>query len=447
MARSAAWFAVATLAFGTPFLLALGLGVDAALAAAPRNIAFSLLLLIPVVAFFVGTGIAMSPLFSALRVGHAGGLSSFTVLEVLADPGDGARLITGIREFASFTPAQRHVIRTRRIVRPLLLLSTAPLSMLALLAGWIALPRLGGSVGGFAWLGLVAIVVPVAAAMILSLPARADGGRVTSGRTSLVDRLPVETRRWRAGVERVTGDDPLLRANPLPVPLRMFCEYGLALAMIAAMSVLAYLPMAMVVSAISQAGRLDYRIERLEELRQWRHVPASQRSPVDSTISESEAGRIAYRLFLPREHRNRMLLPPADTWPSFAMLSDDSLRAAFGELGSQGVWEMIMARAGAGRLTPLQRALLRRGAAHPAGAEFARLAHAPAMDLYAAILSSPARVTRGLWSWAPAGIVTASQPSFARAALFASEGKPDSAAAALREVISVGAMLMEDGRR
>lgn len=41
----------------------------------------------------------------------------------------------------------------------------------------------------------------------------------------------------------------------------------------------------------------------------------------------------------------------------------------------------------------------------------------------------------------------ASQPRFAKAVLLAADGKPDSAAAVLREVISVGALLMEDGRR
>ena len=448
--RMGRWMPVATALFGTPLCVALGLGVDVALLGSGGAAIIGILVLIPTLVFLVGTGIVFGVALDAIRLGRRNGIASFTVLEVMVDPGDTGLLIGGRRGYASLGPEARWRERQRRIWPSVLLASTGPMTLFAFVAGAILLPRVGGGPTGIAWLAIGALLVP--AILAWGVAASRSGFRLERGRPKsrslLITIVPSQARAWRAAVSASVGTSGL-DADPVRSVAYWTASVLMGLSMIATAAIIVLLVILSVLQSISGNGRLEGAQRALAEAREWRAVPAALRPAIDSSLSPMEAGRLAYRLFRPSRTEQLRWLPP-DTTPVSPTIgfSTDTTRRLFGDAatGSER-WDVIIGQTARHSLSAEQTSWLARMAAVPGAEEFGRLSHARTMDLYGVLLGPSGRVTIALNQFVPTRVFQLADARMASATLLAAAGNRAAALERLREVLGVGALLMADGRR
>ena len=97
-------------------------------------------------------------------------------------------------------------------------------------------------------------------------------------------------------------------------------------------------------------------------------------------------------------------------------------------------------------LSPDQRALLERAAAHPARADFSRVTFAPSLDVYGALLQLPLKDRIHPFEYPKVDLVGVRQAAESHAALVAldvADHRPQDAERHAREIITVGAMLLD----
>ena len=188
---------------------------------------------------------------------------------------------------------------------------------------------------------------------------------------------------------------------------------------------------------IPQFDRTVSRFAAVEPLRAFRLAP-------DTTISAAEAGATLHTLiFVGRSYRAAEgVLPPARSYPEPWFPAADTVDGAIPEW-FQGVVDRI----GQG-LDAEQRARLESVAAHPAHAEISRLARAEELDIAGVrwSLPLPSDITFAELSMPTIGQLRhAASAHLALAALEASRGRVAAADTAIREVISMGLLMADEG--
>jgi serine/threonine-protein kinase len=406
---------------------------------------------------FLATGLAQlirrfRDLRAALHRGHAWG----TALEVLADArGDTGAVVTGSREYASLSAGERGAIRRGRLARSgMLVLAGVLLFPMFVLMAWLA--SSGVLSPGAAWL------VPIVPSGVLLLGAGwltwREHRRVADGRRSA-------QRRGRAerGLERVIGPwyerfhDLIGGEQPGPGPTGSLAATRVAVWLLVALvvgGVLMTLPVTAVTTSggtilqigVPQFSQTQSRIREVTYGRSWR-------VPLDSSITAAEAGRVFARLAPPRASTDARIYPalrvPPDTLtgPAYPPVCDTAF--ADGPDGAfTDAFPDLFERAHAG-FTPEQRVCVRRVDAMPGLALLGTLARAPALDPWGSILDLPLPPTV-----APHDIPIHTFPrvrglayaAMAKAASASAEGRHAEAERTLREVISMGYLLIDDGR-
>jgi serine/threonine-protein kinase len=390
--------------------------------------------------------------FHLVRLGRAAsraaraGFAWLTIIEVLADRrGDTGALIAGTREYAALEPAERNRIRRERFAaRGTAALGAALPAPLFVLAAWLG----AQGVGNPAVLPAV-ILVP---SLLLALASRRLEIRETRALRAARDALAARrTRKVQAA--RLVGPwyesfEAARRGQELGAGPRGRTAAGWATAAAAALAVGAAALVTVPLVVVASVGPVLWLVvtpdvtSTRDKLRIAEGV-RRYRLPPDRGISPERAGQ-AYHL-LAREIRagplkSRPLPPPLPPWSDRA---DDPFGVAAGNLNqlSQDIWER--ARRG---FTAGERRFLERFADHPAFTQVATLARAPVIDVLGAAFELPFPDDfQGLEvPTPPFEIKQAAYAQVVRAAWLHSRGRVAEADTAVREVISVGFLMLDE---
>ena len=409
---------------------------------------------VPLATTFLGTLILVAGLWrlarllrgarAAARAGHA----RRTILMVLADaPRDTGFLLTGGRACASLGPTERDTILAARIV-------TAGLSLAAVLlapAGLsfsILLGRLTIAGGIYLWRLTLWLPLALCAGAVLSAGAAralaASAKRKGAGAGAADGALRTAVTEWNATLSAQRPD----RASRVGKPARPRV-FGLGAAGALVLAVLVVIPVAALVVAgtigsilasiaTPNLSNTRARFAAAEPLRRFVLEP-------DTSISPEAAGQALHALLSvgPRnaEQRTPELTPVrsyAEPWFPADSARAPSLRGAS--------WvDSLFARPAR---TAAQSAYVRRMAAHPAHAEFHTVARAQVADVLGtryALPFGPGVTMINLPIPSFGSIRLGARAHLARAALALSDGRPAQAEQGVREVISVGFRLIDDG--
>ena len=382
-----------------------------------------------------------------------GGFAWTTILEVVADRGrDTGALVAGTGAFAALTAARRAALRRARLRREALLLAAAvvpvPLAALVVVAG-----SAGIAGPGAAWL---AAGLPLACLLVAAAIARQE-------RTAAAPRRRVRPRpmpptdlfrlsgQWYQSFDAVSREQDVGRGPEGRSTLAYACAAVLSLLVLVASAAAALLmlvgqlgPVLMAIG-LPALGDANRRI-RISDVARPFALEA------DPTISPAQAGRAFITLEgqVPPSPGFRAL--PVDTIPAPPWIEEppSGLFAGYRHNGLHNLPDpTVIDSAARGRLSREEKAWLAALAHHPAWTYYRRFARAGAADIIGARFALPfgpeadifgMPVTSGLLR-----IKSYAYANAARAAYYLAENRRDSAELALREGVSFGFRLADNG--
>ncbi|HET9453333.1 MAG TPA: serine/threonine-protein kinase [Gemmatimonadaceae bacterium] len=371
-----------------------------------------------------------------------------TIAETVADErGDTGSLITGGKEYATLTPARRSRLRTLRVVGAACLLLAAVTPILGFAAGVIAAARFEPGPTVVLWTGLI---VPVLFATIWALLVSYENRTMLAARSrrlalSSVHERPTElAAAWTDTFNQVRLGQ---RMGPGPAGHRTRVWRTVVTATALAAFVALVGDLLIVIAAVSQMfgmtqlpyyGNTRAKVHRVQRL-------ASYRVPADSSITPLRAGQALYAVARTGPGRSGMdwSRPPSIQLPSFNLPEESP------PFGSKSGVVDAFGPAARRSLTDAQRRYLSTVSRNPALAEFRLAANAPHLDMGAALFEVPTGSRLSILELpivSFSGIRTAATSNIAAAALDLAGGQREDAERRLREVLSVGFLLMNDGR-
>lgn len=368
-----------------------------------------------------------------------------TILLVASDESrDTGFLIQGTRQFAALEPDQRRTVLTVRLAGVMASFAGALLPPVGLLLGALlgrrGLIETGGVWALTVWLPLFLLVFGGLGRFMAYLLARA--GAAVVDRKEHAAGLRVEIVEWSERSRAI-----------VPNATAVFGESGragafrggaIAGAVVAAIVIVAVVLMAMAGSvgpilmsiAVPSFSAAQGRILEAEVYRPYR-------LPTDPRMDATAAGEALYALTLVGSRQPpsplmrvpvRVYDPISDSLPDVTRHDQEWMIAAF-ERGGRG-------------LSPVERQRLRQAAQHPALSELATVAVAPAADIAAARYTFPLPDTLQAYAlpiprYGPLRAVTGAR--LMEALLDLAEGRGARAEHGIREVISTGLLLIDDG--
>lgn len=410
----------------------------------------------------VGLGFAMDAITTAARILSRAarvmesGYDLLTVLYVAADVRrDMGFLLQGSRHFSVMDPRERRAVAKLRIMAASFYAAAGIWLPVVLGIGLLVAAR-----GGVGRTGLWAVTLVPAAVLYLCGAgfSAIEDSRVRRARSAWFqqpwasDLVEDEIAAWRSDLAALQGEDPATaRAAHGGVSSALLRRTALGvgfLAVLVAVPVLTLVPTSAVgpvlaAVALPRFGQLQRRAALMEAFRGYRLTP----DPSVSPVSPQQAGKILQEMMyvgVPDRSVEGELRPER--------VFDDPWLPKMGETNPVGAqpprwFETIFERV-ASDPSPELLAFLQGIAAHPAQEDFTRLARAPAIDVAAGRWQEPF----------PAGFTMASVPiprfsglregSYARlasAALDLARGHPERAEEKVRELISIGFLLGDDG--
>jgi hypothetical protein len=376
----------------------------------------------------------------AAQAGHGWRL----VLHVVADVDrDSGFLIQGMRHYEGVSPSQRKLILEMKLVGVLALAGAvvwAPfgfsLAVMMASAGWVG--------AGAIWvLGVVlpalAVVVGVGARFASGLLARS----VRKGRRVDATALEGEIASWNdtlAGAATAEGFDAGGRRQH-----RVFRLLAVGMALVGVMAVIP--PVALTTSggiaplissiAIPKFSRTQAKLATADVFRDYA-------APVDSTVTPQAAGEALHALAMAGvRDRDSLLQPAVRTYaPPW---TDSSYARVLPRVGTQAALDLL-ARARGG-LTREERRALRGVASHPMQEEVGTIARADVVDVVGTRWTIPFPEEMPKWALPITRFTPLKYSGAMHLALAAqelSEGRPANAERAVREVISLGFVLIDD---
>lgn len=382
-----------------------------------------------------------------------------TVFAVAADAGDTGHLLAGTAQFSWTAPRERRWTLIARLTGATLGLAAALWLPLGLILSTLLAANAGLSTTAVWALTLAPTgVLALTALLSRALERSVVGGAERSWRAHQPAELALrsEIARWNreamAALERAGDPEerlPIAATSGATEPgagsaSRLFRAAALATLVMGPLVVL-LVGTFTIASAIgpvlgtlgnASGFELPRRALQVEPLRALRVTP-------DSGITPQEAaGELTTVLAVGRRARLRPFTPAPDTTYANHWFGDED---AFG-MGPGRYPANLFQRVAEG-LTDEQRSFLARVADHPAQARFSRLARAPVADVAAARWAMPLPDTV---PWAeldrPGGdIRSAARAHIVRAAYLVDRGRDAEADTVLREVVSVGFLLLDDG--
>lgn len=411
---------------------------------------------VTVVLAIVGLGFAMDALGSLKRILSRAaealerGYDLTTVLYVLADNRrDMGFLLHGGRHFGEMDARERGAVARLRVTAALAF-ATGGVWMTGAL-GLLLLAGARGLAGPDAL--LIGTLGPTAVLYALgAVCATLEDGRVRRARRAWFsqpwaeDLVGEEIQAWRSALAGVAGDEIAGRVDPRRAPLLRRAGWAaVAIGVLVAVPVFTLVPASaigpiLVSVAVPGFGRIQERAAHVEAYR-------GLRLPSDPSVTPEDAGAALQTLLYAGTDR-----PPAEGEREPPRRIAEPWIPESGAENPVGAephrWEQAIFAAVAEQPSAELRAYLDRIAAHPGHADFAWLARAEHIDVAAGRWMNPL----------PPGLSMASVPiprfgrlreaAWAHLALAAramSEGRLDAAEEAIREVISVGLLLGDEG--
>ncbi len=380
------------------------------------------------------------------RRAAARGYSWLTVFEAIADRrGDTGALITGMRDYAPIAPAVRNQLRLWRLVAAACAFasSVAPLPVLLLIAR----------------LGTRGALTPRAAVLLLVAPSLLLGA-VALGLRRAESRLvhrPRERRKrkeatppdvarkvaaaWQASYDAARAGQPLGTRRPRPAVIRAIVSLVLlavVVAEIAVVPIALITPVYGILSAIAVPAysTMMRRVRRAEAGRGFGVAP-------DPAITPEAAGRAYHTLSLAGD-----TAWPSDFRPPDRVIAPVPFSNPFGRPFGAFLADSLIRRAAHGTFGPAQRAFLEQLAARPAFAILGVAARGRNADILGTRYTRAALDSLGHWSFSLPRLTRLKDVGFAHelvAALRLSEGRRADAETLLREEVSFGLGLVDDG--
>ena len=380
----------------------------------------------------------------AARLGYGWG----TLVEVMADRrGDTGAVIAGTYEYTALSFADRSRLRILRVVEAISLLLATPV---ALIVAILTLALRGGQPRGDAVL---------INAVLVSILGCAACGIVAAG----YERMHLHTARrkrsefphhtserelapaWYAAFERSREGQSFGAGSPVGRVVAVL------LTTVGTFAVFSCATVILVASLITYSGQildevigtrvsalLTFNAQRVAGGTSYRVPPDGRTTPIDAG-SALLAVASTYRVRPPSaiERRDnvvhprwRRVVPPPAMFPK----------------PMEMLWTSAAIRAAGTGLSPDQRALLQQASSHPATAEFSRATLASSLDLYGALLNLPlkARIHPSTYPRMELnGVRIAAESHAALVALDVADHRPQDAERHAREIITIGAMLLD----
>ncbi|HUF49563.1 MAG TPA: serine/threonine-protein kinase [Longimicrobiales bacterium] len=365
---------------------------------------------------------------AATRIGYRAG----TLAEVMADRrGDTGRLIAGLREYAALEAAARVTLRRQRMLAAAATLAAAA----ALPLGILFATRLAGAQG---LPSTAAITLGLAPAFLLALLALQLHDRerrlLRRHRRALHTRpdsmaVAVLVPRWYAALEQTPNVVGVPVGGTVPRPVVRLVEAAALVALLFLLLLSGSVALVLTTTAFgdSQLGTFSAPNRRYQRVAQWSDL----RLPPDSSISELDAQR-AFVEATADDLPWRTERPDPATIPGSALLAARPFPL-----------DRLITIAFAG-LSAAERAYLRGFTGDPGFDAIATLARAPRLAPAIGAIDSATIVFYIPFS--KLGRLRAvGDHKVAEAALLVSLGRVDAAEFALRELLSAGLRLAEDG--
>jgi tRNA A-37 threonylcarbamoyl transferase component Bud32 len=413
----------------------------------PQNLLVVFIAILGTMVFTIGsTGVLR--FFKAGGKAVADGYGWGTVAEAAADVrGDTGALIAGAREYAALSAEQRSALRRYRVAAATLQLVAGLVPILGYLIAILATARWASGPTITLWSTIILSFSLLAAARVIrwqedrSLRASRKRLRSAAARKSSMDRLAAT---WMSAFEQVRVGQSL-GAGPTKHRLlvRIATETLVVLAGLTAVLIVIVLAYTTVMSqiidvAVPKFSNTHAKFAKVERLAAYRLSP-------DLSISGLRAGQALHAIT-----RAGFTGPPLK-WEKAPAIVIPNAAPSVGKdpfAYVEGGWAAAAFRDAPRGFTEEQRDFLESLADNAALDEFQLLARAPSLDLIAAYWDIPP----GKEPWWPElpipkfiPLRIAAQSNTARAALDLAAGKPREAERRLREVISAGFLMIEDG--
>jgi tRNA A-37 threonylcarbamoyl transferase component Bud32 len=413
----------------------------------PQNLLVAFIAILGTVVFTIGaTGILR--FFKAGGKAVADGYGWGTVAEAAADVrGDTGALIAGAREYAALSPEQRSVLRRYRVAAAILRLVAGLVPMLGYLIAILATARWASGPTITLWSTLILSFSLLVAARAIrwqedrSLSAPRKRLRSAAARKSSMDRLAAA---WTSAFEQVRvgqsfGAGPMKHRLAARVATQtLVIVTGLTAVVVIVMLTFTTVMSQIVDIAVPKFSNTHAKFARVQRLAAYRVSP-------DSSISGLRAGQALHAI------TRAGSVAPLLKWEKPPAIVIASAPPAIGKdpfPASDGGWTAAAFQQAPRGFRKEEREFLESLANNAALDEFRLLARAPSLDLIAAYLDIPPGQTPW-WPELPVPkfvpVRTAAQSNTARAALELAAGKPRDAERHLREVLSAGFLMIEDG--
>ncbi len=378
----------------------------------------------------------------AARLGYGWG----TLAEVISDRrGDSGSLIAGTREYAALSPRRRAEFRVLRVMRATLLFLAAPL---ALIVAVLALllhsgePSAGDRFADSAMWTLIALALCGLACAVLEEAQLARARRIRAERVRHTHELELAPA-WYVAFERSRDGQPIGGGPPVQRLATMAWMSVGTFAIIASAAIIVmastFTVMGMLANSLFFPATADISASRAQG------GVSSYRLAPDGRATAVEAGRalLAVASASGRRAPSRFERPSPSAFATWHRV----LPSATLFPGSNDMpWTSAAILAAGHGLTGEQRTLLERAAAHPAMGDFSRAAQASSADVYGALLDVPGNRPIRPFEYPSAylsGVDDAAESHAARVALDLADGKGDEAERRAREIIAVGALLLD----
>ena len=450
-ARGALWRLMLLPAIGTvslllPLLLFVQLGsrgVSDGTSAWPLVLATSSLLGF---AAFVRAGVRVWRLRRVLSRAAMLGYGWGTLAEVMADGrGDSGSLIAGTREYAALVPRARAHVRRLRALQAVLLVLAAPLALVAAVLVFVVR---GGHAGGDRMLvhSVLGTLILLAASglfcglyehMRLASVRRRRADR--SHHTSELELAPA----WYAAFERSREGQPFGPGRRVSGVATLILVTAGTLVVVVCAAIL------LVASTVTVTGQILSASYPLANAPTTRHAlpmgGASYRFPADGRTTPLEAGHALLALASTGRRRTPSSIEhsPLVDYPLWRGVTPPP---ALFPRTAETPWTSAAILAAATGLTAAQRTAVEHASAYPASAEFSRAARASSVDLYGALLQLPLAQPLSPFAYPMEpllGLADAAEAHAARVALDVANHRPADAEQHAREIIAVGALLLD----
>ncbi len=449
--RGAMWKLMTMPAVGVVFLLLPmvltvmtgGEGVGASFAVPLMIAASALLGLVAFVragrrAWLVGRRLARA---SRLKYGRG------TLAEVLADGrGDTGSLIAGTREYSALTVREQSLLRALRVVRATAVFLAAPVALVVAIA---ALLLRGGEAGGERFFVVAVLTSLVGLSLIGSMAGFVERVRLAPARRKRAERPRGKNEKelapaWHAAFERSREGQWFGPGEPLPSLRTALLLISGAVGVVLCATILFAASAILITGQMFSSSLSDAFVSIGGNINRSMGGVA-YRITSDSSITPVEAGESLLAVASTRSRRKpspteRRISADYPTWTR--VVPHESLfTKAPGQL-----WTTAAIHAASRGLSNSQRALLERSARHPAREQFSRVARASSVDLYGALLELPFPPNASLTDYPSVnlnGLRDAAESQASRIALDVADGRAQDAERRAREIISVGALLLD----